>query len=118
MRYIIKYLLEGNGSVPSFVDDGGYFLSGEEIIGISVDATKRHLPNTVEIITKTQLFDRIKLVAPNNINGELRNDQEIMEEVNEFLVSKGLVNYDILTKKVLSIEEIEKLIDSKIKDIK
>lgn len=61
-KNVIAYLLEGDGSVPKFVQDGGYYPLNEELIGISVDSLKRHVPNTVNILTLEQLVSRLQII--------------------------------------------------------
>lgn len=73
-KLVVKYLLEGDGSVPTFIEDGGYFPVGEECVGISVDENKRHVPSTVIRLTLEDLALRIT----NLVNYE--SDYESEEE--------------------------------------
>lgn len=93
MKKVIRYLLEGDGSIPKFVEDGGYFPLGEEMVGISVDEDKRHLPLSVVRLTRQQILDRYTAMNPHDHNGEPLSTQEIQEAVENWLSSKGLADY-------------------------
>lgn len=95
MKRVVRYLLEGNGTVPLFVEDGGYFPVGEELVGISVDDTKRHLPNSVHILTKQNLIDRLVAIEYKNIptDTEPMSQSEIESFVDQWLSDKGLPEY-------------------------
>lgn len=67
-KKVVRYLLEGQGCVPSFVSDGGYWPVGEELVGVSVDEDVRHLPSTVVRMSKADLVAR--LAAMEMINPE------------------------------------------------
>lgn len=58
-KQIVRYLLEGDGSVPIFVADGGYWMVGAELVGVSVDEAQRHVPATVVRMTRADLQARI-----------------------------------------------------------
>lgn len=55
MKRIIRYMLDGDGTVPKFVLDGGYFPSAGELIGVSVDEDMRHVPSSVARMNKEEL---------------------------------------------------------------
>jgi len=59
-REIIRYKLDGDGSVPVFVLDGGYFYKDHEFIGVSVDSDERYVPASVKRLSKDELFKEIK----------------------------------------------------------
>lgn len=86
MKYVIRYMLDGDGTVPKFVEDGGYFPSGEELIGVSIDDDKRYLPSTVQKLTKQQLVDSIQVPVNSN-----KTQLQIAEE---WLASVGLNSYE------------------------
>ncbi len=65
-KHIVRYLLEGDGTVPKFIEDGGHFPIGEEYVGISIDDEKRHLPSSVQKLNDQQLIDRIISLGYNN----------------------------------------------------
>lgn len=66
MKYVIRYMLDGDGSVPKFVEDGGYFPVGEELVGLSIDSSKRFLPSTVKTVTRQELIDRAVIPEGSN----------------------------------------------------
>ena len=65
MKLLVKYFLEGDGTIPKFISDGGYFAVGDEMIGLTVDATKRRVPDEIKksAITKAELISRISAIA-------------------------------------------------------
>lgn len=56
---VIKYLLEADGTVPKWIDKGGYFLVDEWLIGATVDASKRRVPKEVDVLNKNELVQWI-----------------------------------------------------------
>lgn len=84
MKHVVRYLLEGNGTIPTFIEDGGYYPQGEELVGISIDEEKRHLPGTVKKLTEEELYDRIVLLeCKDHITQELLTPEQIQSLVNE-----------------------------------
>lgn len=81
-KKIVRYLLEGQGSVPSFIENGGYFPVGSEIIGLSVDSTKRHVPTSL-----LELSNRAALVAWIISSGVSEENSEAVTD--SFLASIG-----------------------------
>lgn len=90
MKHIVRYLLEGNGSIPSFVEDGGYFPISEEMIGLSVDDSKRHLPSTVYKLTSSDLAARILLIGYKDSEGNLLTLEQCQVIADSFFSQKGL----------------------------
>lgn len=70
-KKLVRYLLEGDGSVPVFVENGGYFGIGAELIGVSVDEDQRHVPLSVIRMTRADLEARLAGMALKNYEGEL-----------------------------------------------
>jgi hypothetical protein len=58
-KYIVRYLLEADGTVPKFIENGGHLPLGEELVGLTIDASKRHVPSTVKRLTKLELEQRV-----------------------------------------------------------
>lgn len=94
MKKVVRYLLEGNGVVPSFVESGGHFPVGEEFVGVSVDTSKRHMPSTVQVLTKEQLVLRVKTNVKHLITKQALSDAEALERVENFLESVNLLDYE------------------------
>jgi hypothetical protein len=67
-KKLVRYLLEGNGSVPAFVENGGHWSVGAELVGVSVDEDARHVPATVVRMTRADLIARV--VAMDILNHE------------------------------------------------
>jgi hypothetical protein len=59
-KHLVRYLLNGNGTVPDFVESGGFFPVGEELVGISVDDEARYLPDSVVKLSREDLIARIE----------------------------------------------------------
>lgn len=92
MRKLIKYMLEGDGSVPKFVEDGGYFRSGNEFVGISVDVLKRYVPDTVIRLTRAELLALVSSLVDHK--GKKLTKKLAEELVTKFLAAKGLSDYE------------------------
>ena len=98
-KKVVRYLLEGNGSIPLFVENGGYFLVGEEMVGLSVDETKRHVPDTVHRLTKAELVTRVKDlhkvegVYINDLEGNPFTDERCEDMVDNWLTMVGEPDY-------------------------
>jgi CRISPR/Cas system endoribonuclease Cas6 (RAMP superfamily) len=92
-KHVIRYLLEGDNTVPKFVSDGGYFIDSatEELVGISVDEVRRHLPVTVHKLTrpllKTWIINKGHNVTP---EGVTMNEVELDNMIQAWLDARGL----------------------------
>jgi hypothetical protein len=93
MKRVIRYLLEGDGSVPKFVESGGYFKKNEELVGISVDDEVRHVPNTVQTVSKEQLVERVMETCLYQ-SGQPLNEEDAIEMVDGFLAQHGMEDYE------------------------
>lgn len=58
-KKLVRYLLEGNGSIPMFIDNGGHWPVGAELVGVSVDEAERHVPSTVVRMSRADLIARV-----------------------------------------------------------
>jgi len=94
MRKVIRYLLEGNGAVPSFVESGGFYPLNEELVGISVDSSKRHVPLTVQVLTRQQLIDRVMLVETDFVTRQPLTLEQATSMVDSFLERHNLESYE------------------------
>lgn len=79
-KKVISYLLEGDGSVPKFVHDGGHFPIGHELIGISVDEDARHVPDSVHRLTEEQLLERVQSIYNDSEHPRYRDPEEVATE--------------------------------------
>lgn len=93
MKHVIRYLLDGDGTVPKFVDDGGYFIIGYEMVGISVDDEKRYLPLSVHKLTRVDLYARVDSMEMYGSDRNLLTSEEKHAIVDNFLTQRGLSNY-------------------------
>jgi hypothetical protein len=58
MKRVVRYLLEGDGATPKFIESGGFFPIGDELIGITLDDSKRYVPKTLKTLSKQDLLKR------------------------------------------------------------
>jgi len=93
-KQLIRYLLEGDGTVPVFVEDGGYYCNTvtDELVGRSVDETVRNLPSTVYRLTRAELKTRIKNQSQDyfSLGGAQMTDGELDTHIQAFLDHIGL----------------------------
>lgn len=54
MRKLLKYKLL-NGTIPSYIDDGGYFPDGDWLVGISVHLDDKELPKDTTWMSRAEL---------------------------------------------------------------
>ena len=70
-KLVVRYLLEGDGTVPIFIKDGGYWMVGNELVGVSVDENERHVPSTVFRMAKADLTARLAAQEMHDRDGNL-----------------------------------------------
>lgn len=58
-KYVVRYLLEGVGTIPTSIADGGYWPVDHELVGVSVDDTLRYIPSTLIKMAKADLVARL-----------------------------------------------------------
>lgn len=102
-KKVIRYLLEGNpGSVPAFVENGGYFPLGDDLVGLSVDEDKRFVPSTVVRLTKDELKARA-IECSLDEQGQYRIDintrqpftqESVYANVEHWLAMMGIPDYE------------------------
>lgn len=93
-KKVVAYFMQGDGTIPVFIKDGGYFLSNFELVGVSVDETELYVPDSVVRLTRQQLIDRVKsLPYKNDITGEPKTLQEKEDMAVAWLAEKGLADY-------------------------
>jgi len=92
-KHVIRYFLDGDGSVPKFVGNGGYFIKQNQLIGISIDDEQRYLPDSVIKLNKQDLINWVTLCEVKSIDKVLLNAEEIEDLVDYFLESNGLIGY-------------------------
>jgi len=68
-RLLVRYLLEGDGTVPKFIADGGHYPVGFEYLGVTVDEAQFFVPKEVKRITsKKELLTWINAANPDAAN--------------------------------------------------
>lgn len=92
-KKIVRYLLEGNGTVPLFIENGGYYMVGPELVGLSVDEDERHVPATVHRLTRADLIARATDMGLKDMEGELLDEAGIAAHVQAFLDNVGLPDH-------------------------
>lgn len=90
-KQVVRYLLEGDGTVPLFVENGGYWLVGEEMVGVSVDEDSRHVPATVQRMTRADLEARVVAMDMNQaLTGEPLDDAAKLAMLADWLDHVGM----------------------------
>lgn len=98
-KKIVRYLLEGDGTTPLFVEIPGYFLIGEDRVGLSVDESIRHIPTSVLRLTRAELLTRVQNsrkvdgVYINDAMDVAYTDERCQTEMEAFLEMCGLPDY-------------------------
>lgn len=89
-KQVVRYLLEGDGTVPTFVENGGYWMVGHELVGLSVDEDARHVPATVIRMGRDDLIARIAGMGLKDQDGELLDEEAQAEKLQAWLEYIGL----------------------------
>jgi len=92
-KQLIRYLLEGNGTVPVFVEDGGYMIdtTTDEVVGVSVDEVTRNLPVSVFKLTRVQLKTRMQTLGHDqNKDGSTMTSVELDTHIQAWLDARGM----------------------------
>jgi len=50
MKHVVEYKLHG-GTIPYFIQDGGYFSNNGKLIGLTKDNTDCYIPPSPELVT-------------------------------------------------------------------
>lgn len=58
-KRIVRYKLEGDGSVPKWIDSGGFLPLGHEMVGLTVDDDQFYVPSDVDDISDEELQLRL-----------------------------------------------------------
>jgi hypothetical protein len=89
MKHIVEYKLWA-GQVPYFVEDGGYWLEGSKMIGITKDDSECFIPKMssdggdLKKLTNQELIARVVSIAMQN-----KTDAEKTAMAQSWLTSKG-----------------------------
>ena len=91
---IIKYQLEDNGSIPSYITDGGYFVFGNDYIGIGsgggTELTKSALHSYVMAQHNSSTLKKITYQTNGAPLESNMSDSEVTTMVNNWCTWKGI----------------------------
>lgn len=59
-KRLVKYKLEGDGTVPKWIEDGGFFIDSYELVGLTVDDERFYVPYGLKEIEDIELENRVK----------------------------------------------------------
>lgn len=93
MKHIVKYMLH-NRNIPDFIEDGGYYANGGEMIGLTADDEKSYIPTLsseggelIDYITRGDLKDYLDTLNLKDIEG---NPINTTVESDRFFTERGL----------------------------
>jgi hypothetical protein len=69
MRKIVKYQLNEDGTIPPYIFNGGYFPSGNYLIGVSIEDDTQ-IDEASDILIKSQLIAHVDTLILYNRNLE------------------------------------------------
>jgi len=85
---IVEYKLhrnsDGNKCLPSFIEDGGYYVSGNKLVGITVNDGS-YIPSTLVELNRAALITRYTAMSPVNVDDEALTDAEIATQIDAFI---------------------------------
>ena len=91
---IIRYQLEDNGSIPSYITDGGYFLVGNNLIGIGsgggTELSKSELLAYVMADHDAHTYITVDATAIASLRGTNMSDSEVTTMVNDWCTARGI----------------------------
>ena len=85
---IVEYKLhrnsDGNKCIPSFIEDGGYYASGNKLVGIVVNDDS-YIPSTLVELNRAALITRYTAMSPVNDDNDALTDAEIATQIDAFI---------------------------------
>lgn len=94
---LVRYILDG-GQVPQFIEDGGYFPNGFDLVGLSV-SDESQIPESVYFVSRAELMSRA-LVCHKDAEGaflpkpasggQLFTEEDVTASVEAWLAARGL----------------------------
>ena len=91
---VIKYQLEDNGTIPSYITDGGYFPIGDDLIGIGsgggTELSKSELLSYVMAQHSSSTFKKMTERQYAAALEENMSDAEVTTMVNDWCTEKGI----------------------------
>jgi hypothetical protein len=89
-RKVVKYLLEGVGTVPTAIADGGYWPVGAELVGVTYDDTQRYVSASFVSLTKADLVSRLAGMGLKNQDGSNMTSDQQLAALNAWLAQVGM----------------------------
>jgi hypothetical protein len=81
MKHVVEYKLHG-GSIPYFIQDGGYFYNNGKLIGLTKDDVTCYVPPATELVTFTsqsELEDHVISLTIYSFHRVLLNEEQKRE---------------------------------------
>lgn len=95
-RQIVLYRLEADGTVPIWIDDGGYFRdeSTNQLVGLSVDSDIWNVPYGLTVLTKADIITRAQSLSFDDSRPPVQfTTQQATDYVNAWLTLIGQPDY-------------------------
>lgn len=86
MKQVVEYKLHG-GSVPYFIEDGGYFRNNGKLVGLTKDDIECYVPPNTTLITfetKSALADYVVELNILDIDGNYLAEQQKRDLANSW----------------------------------
>ncbi len=91
---IAKYKLKADGTVPEWIINGGYFMNGYEMLGLTCDTEQHWVPSDLQQQTREEIKTWAKAISIRNAADDgFLNDAETEALVDSWLTSLGLDSY-------------------------
>jgi hypothetical protein len=91
-KKIVKYLLEGQGTVPDAIADGGYWMVGHELVGVTQDDSQRYVAASFVAMAKADLVARLGSMNLKNRDGSAMGSDDQLTMLNAWLVQVGMAD--------------------------
>ena len=89
-KKVVKYLLEGVGTIPTAIADGGYWPVGSELVGVTVDDAHRYVAASYVSMSKADLISRLSGMDIKNQDGSSMSADDKLVALNVWLAMVGL----------------------------
>lgn len=87
-KQLVIYSLDQNGTVPEYIENGGYFPLSGSLVGLTINNAT--LPEGVNTISKAQLLSRLLSMGLLDIDDNVMSNAEVEESMNGFLTQIDL----------------------------
>lgn len=89
-KLVVKYLLEGVGTVPTAIQDGGYWPIGHELVGVTFDNTVRYVASSFASLARSDLAARLASMNLKNQDGSAMNSDQQAAMLTAWLAQVGM----------------------------